>query len=53
MKGVSFVTNEMNEKIAVQIDLKLLNRYNDGLETCWMVSLQHQRKRKKGYRLIR
>jgi len=32
MKGVSFVTNEKNEKIAVQIDLKTIAHYQEELE---------------------
>jgi hypothetical protein len=32
MKGVSFVTNEKNKKIAVQIDLKALEKYQEALE---------------------
>lgn len=32
MKGVSFVTNEKNEKIAVQIDLKTIANYQEELE---------------------
>ncbi len=32
MKGVSFVTNEKNEKIAVQIDLKALEKHQEDLE---------------------
>ena len=32
MKGVSFVTNDKNEKIAVQIDLKSIENIEDLLE---------------------
>ncbi|MCF8450106.1 MAG: hypothetical protein K9G49_09580 [Taibaiella sp.] len=32
MKGVSFVTNENNEKLAVQIDLKTLGRQRHAIE---------------------
>ncbi len=32
MKGVSFVTNEKNEKIAVQIDLKAIEKHQEALE---------------------
>lgn len=32
MKGVSFVTNEKNEKIAIQIDLKTLGKQRDAVE---------------------
>ena len=29
MKGVSFLTNEKNERIAVQIDLKTIEKYDE------------------------
>jgi hypothetical protein len=32
MKGVSFVTNDKNEKIAVQIDLKVLGKNQEEIE---------------------
>ncbi|MBP6455484.1 MAG: hypothetical protein KA275_02040 [Chitinophagaceae bacterium] len=32
MKGVSFLTNEQNEKVAVQIDLKTIKSYQDEIE---------------------
>ncbi len=32
MKGVSFVTNDKNEKIAVQIDLKTLGKHQEEIE---------------------
>jgi hypothetical protein len=32
MKGISFVTNEKNERIAVQIDMKLLEKHQEELE---------------------
>jgi hypothetical protein len=32
MKGVSFVTNEKNVKIAVQIDLKAIEKHQEDLE---------------------
>lgn len=32
MKGVSFVTNEKNEKIAVQIDLKAIEKHQEAIE---------------------
>lgn len=32
MKGVSFVTNNKNEKIAVQIDLKLIEKHQEAIE---------------------
>lgn len=32
MKGVNFVTNESNQKVAVQIDIKLLEKYNSHME---------------------
>jgi len=32
MKGVNFITNSDNEKVAVQIDLKLLEKRDSALE---------------------
>lgn len=32
MKGVSYVTDSSNKKVAVQIDLKLLEKYDDEIE---------------------
>jgi hypothetical protein len=32
MKGVSYVTDESNKKLAVQIDIKLLEKYDDEME---------------------
>ena len=32
MKGVSFVTNDKNEKIAVQIDLKFIEKHQEAIE---------------------
>ncbi len=32
MKGVSFVTNNKNEKIAVQIDIKSIEKHQESLE---------------------
>jgi hypothetical protein len=32
MKGISFVTNEKNEKIAVQIDLKAIEKHQEAIE---------------------
>ena len=32
MKGVSFVTNEKNKKIAVQIDIKAIEKHQQELE---------------------
>ena len=32
MKGVSFVTDDMNRKIAVQIDLQTLEQYQEDVE---------------------
>jgi len=32
MKGVSFLTNEQNQKIAVQIDLKLIAKRQEAIE---------------------
>jgi hypothetical protein len=32
MKGVSYVTDESNRKLAVQIDIKLLEKYDEEME---------------------
>lgn len=32
MKGVSYVTDSSNRKVAVQIDLKLLEKYEEQME---------------------
>ncbi|HZH96849.1 MAG TPA: hypothetical protein VEY06_13230 [Flavisolibacter sp.] len=32
MKGVSYVTDDKNKKIAVQIDLKLLRKFDEEVE---------------------
>lgn len=32
MKGVSYVIDQQNKKIAVQIDLKLLEKYDEQIE---------------------
>jgi hypothetical protein len=32
MKGVSYVTDDKNKKIAVQIDLKLLQKFDEEVE---------------------
>ena len=32
MKGVSFVTNDKNEKIAIQIDLKTLDKNREAID---------------------
>lgn len=32
MKGVKYLTDESNKKVAVQIDLKLLEKYDDEME---------------------
>ena len=32
MKGVSYFTDESNKKLAVQIDIKLLEKYDDEME---------------------
>ena len=32
MKGVSFVTNDKNERVAVQIELKTLNKHQEAIE---------------------
>jgi hypothetical protein len=32
MKGISYVTDEQNKKVAVQIELKVLERYDEQME---------------------
>ncbi|HLF46196.1 MAG TPA: hypothetical protein VI548_07205 [Chitinophagaceae bacterium] len=32
MKGVTYVTNENNRKVAVQIELKLLEKFDEDIE---------------------
>jgi hypothetical protein len=32
MKGISYVTDEQNKKVAVQIELKVLERYDEQIE---------------------
>jgi hypothetical protein len=44
MKGVSFVTNVKNEKIAVQIDLKQLQRHQHEIEDILDVMIAENRK---------
>ena len=44
MKGVSFVTNDKNEKIAVQIDLKTLDSHHDAIEDILDVIVAERRK---------
>ena len=44
MKGVSFVTNDKNEKIAVQIDMKVLERHQEEIEDILDVIIAENRK---------
>jgi len=44
MKGVSFVTNEKNERIAVQIELKTLEKHQEALEDYLDVIIAENRK---------
>ena len=44
MKGVSFVTNDKNEKIAVQIDMKLLERNQENVEDILDIIIAENRK---------
>lgn len=44
MKGVSFVLNDKNEKIAVQIDMKTLERHQDQVEDLLDVIIAENRK---------
>ena len=32
MKGINYVTDDSNKKVAVQIDLKLLEKYDEEME---------------------
>ena len=32
MKGINFITNDKNEKIAVQIDLKSIEKHQESIE---------------------
>ncbi len=32
MKGISFVTNDKNQKVAVQIDLKAIEKHQEAIE---------------------
>lgn len=32
MKGINYVTDEQNKKVAVQIDLKVLEKYDEQIE---------------------
>ncbi len=32
MKGINFITNNKNEKIAVQIDLKTIEKHHEAIE---------------------
>jgi len=44
MKGVSFVTNDKNEKVAVQIDLKVLGKHQEEIEDILDVLVAESRK---------
>ena len=44
MKGISFVTNEKNEKIAVQIDMKTLEKHQEAIEDLLDVIVAENRK---------
>ena len=44
MKGVSFVTNDKNEKIAVQIDLKVLRKHQEDVEELLDIIMAERRK---------
>jgi hypothetical protein len=44
MKGVSFVTNDKNKRIAVQIDLKLLHKHQEEIEDILDVIIAENRK---------
>jgi hypothetical protein len=44
MKGVSFVTNDKNERIAVQIDLKILGKHQEEIEDLLDIVIAESRK---------
>jgi len=44
MKGVSFVLNDKNEKVAVQIDMKTLHRHQEEIEDLLDVIIAEDRK---------
>ena len=44
MKGVSYVTNDKNEKIAVQIDLKTLGKHQEAVEDLLDIIIAESRK---------
>lgn len=44
MKGVTFVTDDKNKKIAVQIDLKTLGKHQDEIEDILDVIVAENRK---------
>lgn len=44
MKGVSFVTNDKNERIAVQIDLKALEKHQEAIEDFLDIIVAENRK---------
>ena len=48
MKGVSFVTNERNERISVQIELKTLEKHQEALEEYLDVIIAENRKNDEG-----
>lgn len=47
MKGVSFVTNDKNEKIAVQIDLKSIEKHQEAIEDLLDGIIAESRKNEK------
>ena len=44
MKGVNFITNDKNKKVAVQIDLKTLENYEEEIEDLLDVIIAESRK---------
>jgi len=44
MKGVSFVTNDRNERVAVQIDLKTLEKHQEAVEDFLDIVIAESRK---------
>ncbi len=47
MKGVYFITDDNNKKIAVQIDLKILERYEQEIEDLLDVIIVESRKQEE------
>ncbi len=53
LKGVSYVTDSNNKKIAVQIDLKLLQKYDEDVEDIIDGIIAESRKDEKRITLVK